>query len=133
LILSTGHAPSAAQSVDRIVDLFPPHERASASARLSSVLLGIFTQALVPHITSGRIAAVEIMIANAPVKNLIREGKTHLLANTIRTHSQQGMCTLDMALVELYKARSITWDTALAYSQDPAELEKIAGEAGIPI
>jgi len=133
LILSTGHAPSTAQSVDRIVDLFPPHERASAQARLASVLLGIFTQALIPHVNSGRIAAVEIMIANAPVKNLIREGKTHLLANTIRTQSQAGMCTLDMALVQLYKEGLITWETALAYSQDRAELEKIASEAGILI
>ena len=131
LILSTGHAPSAAQSVDRIVDLFPPHERPSAQARLASVLLGVLSQALVPRIDSGRVAAVEIMIANAPIKNLIREGKTHLLPNTIRTHGQSGMQTLDMALVELYRARSISWDTALAYSQDPVELEKLSREMGI--
>jgi len=131
LILSTGHAPSAAQSVDRIVDLFPPHERPSAQSRLASVLLGVLSQALVPRIDSGRTAAVEIMMANTPVKNLIREGKTHLIPNTIRTNSQIGMRTLDMALVELFKVRSISWDTALAYSQDPAELVKLANEAGI--
>ncbi len=131
LILSTGHAPSAAQSVDRIVDLFPPHERSSAQARLASVLLGVLSQALVPRIDSGRVAAVEIMVANAPIKNLIREGKTHLLPNTIRTHAQSGMRTLDMALVELYRARSITWDIALAYSQDPVEMEKLSREMGI--
>ena len=63
--------------------------------------------------------------------DLIREGKTHLLPNTIRTHGQSGMQTLDMALVELYRARSISWDIALAFSQDPVELEKLSREMGI--
>ena len=128
LILSTGHAPSAAQSIDRIVDLFPPHERDSAQSRLASVLLGTLCQALVPRVDTGRVAAVEIMLANAPVKNLIREGKTHILPNTIRTHSQLGMQTLDEALVKLYVRGLITWDTVLAYCQDRGEVEKLAGE-----
>ena len=128
LILSTGHAPSAAQSIERIVDLFPPHERPMAQARLASVLLGILCQALVPRIDSGRVAAVEIMLANAPVKNLIREGKTHLLPNTIRTHSQSGMHTLDETLVNLYRRQIINWPTALAFCQDAEEIEKLLGQ-----
>jgi twitching motility protein PilT len=126
LILSTGHAPSAAQSVERIVDLFPPHERNMASARLASVLLGVFCQALVPKLGGGRVAAVEVMLANAPVKNLIRESKTHLLPNVLRTHAQTGMCTLDDALVGLYRKQVIDWPTVLSFCQNAEEVEKLA-------
>jgi len=127
LILSTGHAPSAAQSVERIVDLFPPHERAMAQARLASVLLGVLCQALVPKTGGGRVAAIEVMLANSPVKNLIREGKAHLLSNTIRTHANLGMKTLDDALVDLHRKQQITWQGVLAFCHDPEEVEKLAG------
>jgi twitching motility protein PilT len=129
LVLSTGHAPSASQSVERIVDLFPPHERAMAQARLASVLLGVLCQVLVPKINSGRVAAIEIMLANSAVKNLIREGKIHLIPNTIRTQSQVGMQTLDDALIKLYQKGMISWDSVLAFCQDATEVEKLAGKA----
>jgi twitching motility protein PilT len=128
LILSTGHAPSAAQTVERIVDLFPPHERDSAQSRLASVLLGVLSQALVPRIAGGRVAAIEIMLANPAVKNLIREGKTHLLSNSIRTGGQIGMQTLDGALITLFRQRLVSWDSVLAYCQDKGEVEKLAAE-----
>jgi twitching motility protein PilT len=128
LILSTGHAPSAAQSVERIVDLFPPHERPMAQARLASLLIGVLCQALVPRINGGRVAAVEIMLANPAIRNLIREGKPHLISNTIRTHSQLGMQTLDDALVSLYRKGMIDWASVLAYCQDSEEVEKLVGE-----
>ena len=128
LVLSTGHAPSAAQSVERIVDLFPPHERPMAQTRLASVLLGVLCQSLVPTVKGGRVAAVEIMLANTAVKNLIREGKIHLLPNTIRTHSQAGMQTLDEALVKLYQKGMINWDNVIAFCQDNAEAAKLAGK-----
>ncbi len=131
LILSTGHAPSAAQSVERLVDLFPPHERDAAQSRLASVLLGIMCQVLVPRIGGGRVAAVEIMLANPPVKNLIREGKTHMLPNTIRTHRQLGMQTLDEALVNLYLQGIIEWATVLSACQDRVEAEKLVGEVRV--
>ena len=128
LVLSTGHAPSAPQSIERIVDLFPPHERVMAQSRLASVLLGVMCQALVPRIGGGRVAAVEIMLAVPAVKNLIREGKTFLLPNTIRTHSHTGMQTLDDALVSLYRKDIIDWTTVLDYCQDSDEAEKLVGE-----
>ncbi len=128
LVLSTGHAPSAAQSIERISDLFPPHERPMAQARLASVLLGVLCQALVPRVNSGRVAAVEIMLANSAVKNLIREGKIHLLPNTIRTQSQAGMQTLDEALLRLYRSGIISWNSVLAFCQDIAEVEKLANK-----
>ncbi len=124
LVLSTGHAPSAAQSVERIVDLFPPHERPMAQTRLASVLLGVLCQTLVPKVKGGRIAAIEIMLANPAVKNLIREGKIHLIPNTIRTHGQAGMQMLDDALVKLYQKGTISWENVLAFCQDKAEVEK---------
>lgn len=128
LILSTGHAPSAAQSIERIVDLFPTDERPMAQARLASVLVGVLCQSLVPRIKSGRIAAVEIMLANSAVKNLIREGKTYLLSNTIRTHGNSGMRTLDDDLVRLYLKRIIDWRTVLDHCHDPEEVEKLVTE-----
>ncbi len=133
LILSTGHAPSAAQTIERIVDLFPPHERDAAQSRLASVLIGVLSQALVPRAGGGRIAAIEIMLANAPVKNLIREGKIHILPNTIRTHAELGMQMLDDALVNLFHKGQISWDSVLSFCQDKAEVEKLAGKVHIGI
>ena len=125
LILSTGHAPSAAQSIERIVDLFPTDERPMAQARLASVLVGVLCQALVPRIKGSRIASVEIMLANAAVKNLIREGKPYLLPNTIRTHGHLGMRTMDDDLASLYIKGIINWPTVLDHCHDAEEVEKL--------
>ncbi len=128
LVLSTGHAPSAAQSVERIVDLFPPHERPMAAARLASVMVAVMCQALVPRIGGGRIAAVEVMLGTPPVKNLIRESKPFLLPNVIRTQAQQGMRTLDDALVDLYRKGIIEWSSVLAFCQNTEEVEKLVNK-----
>lgn len=125
LILTTGHAPSAAQAIERIVDLFPPHERHLAQTRLASLLLGVLCQVLVPRKDgSGRVAAVEIMLANPAVKNLIREGKTYQLPNVIRTHTQIGMELLDQSLVNLYIDGLISRQSLLAFCNDPEEVSR---------
>jgi len=132
LILSTGHAPSAFQSVERIIDLFPPHERHLAQTRLASLLVAVLCQVLVPRANgSGRIAAVEIMLANPPVKNLIREGKIYLLPNVIRTHREMGMISLDESLVGLYLKRIISGESLLAFCNDRQEVEKLIGRVEI--
>jgi len=132
LILSTGHAPSTSQAVERIIDLFPPHERFLAQTRLASLLVAVLCQVLVPRADgSGRIAAVEIMLANAPVKNLIREGKIYQLPNVIRTHREIGMISLDEALVNLYLKRLISGETLLAFCNDRSEVEKLIGRVEI--
>ncbi|MBM3143197.1 MAG: PilT/PilU family type 4a pilus ATPase [Chloroflexi bacterium] len=131
LILSTGHAPSAAQSIERIIDLFPPHERYMAQARLASVLVGVLCQTLVPRIKGGRIAAVEIMLANSVVKNLIREGKPYLLPNTIRTHGDSGMRTMDDDLASLYIKEIIDWPTVLEHCHDAEEVEKLVTKVNV--
>ena len=132
LILTTGHAPSAAQAMERVIDLFPPHERHLAQARLASLLLGVLCQALVPKADgSGRIAAVEVMLANPAVRNLIREGKIYQLPNTIRTHTQLGMELLDQALVNLYRKGIISYESLLAFCNDRDEVEKLTGKAQV--
>ncbi len=129
LILTTGHAPSAAQAMERVIDLFPPHERHLAQARLASLIIGVLCQTLVPRADgSGRIAAVEIMLGNPPVKNLIREGKIYQLPNVIRTHRDIGMISLDEALASLYLKRIITGESLLAFCNDRQEVEKLIGK-----
>jgi twitching motility protein PilT len=128
LVLTTGHAPSASQAVERIINMFPPHERILTQTRLASLLLGILCQALVPkEDEAGRIAAVEVMLANSAVRNLIREGKTYQLPNTIRMHTQQGMESLDQALVRLYRAGYINRESVLDFCNDPEEIHKLIG------
>jgi len=132
LVLSTGHAPSATQAMERIIDLFPPEERHLAQARLASLLIGVLCQALVPRAnSSGRVAAVEVMLANPPVRNLIREGKIYQLPNVIRTHREIGMISLDEALVSLYLKQIISGENLLAFCNEREEVEKLIGKVEI--
>jgi twitching motility protein PilT len=128
LILTTGHAPSAAQAIERVIDLFPPAERYLAQTRLASSVIGVLCQTLVLKADgSGRIAAVEIMLGSPAVKNLIREGKTHQLPNVIRTHREMGMISLDEALVDLYLKRIIDRKALLDACSDRQEVERLIG------
>jgi twitching motility protein PilT len=128
-ILSTGHAPSSTQAIERVIDMFPPSERYLAQTRLASLLVGVICQTLVPRADgSGRVAAIEIMLANAPVRNLIREGKIYQIPNVIRTHHDIGMVTLDEALVNLYLKGAISGESMLAVCNDRAEVEKLIGK-----
>jgi len=131
-ILTTGHAPSATQAVERVIDLFPPHQRHLAQTRLASLLIGALCQTLVPRADgSGRIAAVEIMLGNPAVKSLIREGKVYQLPNVIRTHRDIGMISLDEALVALYLKGVITGESVLDYCNDRGEVEKLIGKVRV--
>ena len=131
-ILTTGHAPSATQAVERIIDLFPPHQRHLAQTRLASLLVGAICQVLVPRLDgSGRIAAVEVMLGNPAVKNLIREGKIYQLPNVIRTHHEMGMITLDESLVEIYLKGVISGKTVLDSCNDRQEVEKLIGKVRV--
>jgi len=126
LVLTTGHAPSSYQTVERIIDMFPPYERSLAQTRLASLLIGIMCQVLVPTVDShGRVPAVEIMLANSAVRNLIREGKIHQLPNAIRTHARLGMQLMDHALVSLHKQGLIDTDRVYAYCNDTEEIEML--------
>ena len=132
LVLTTGHAPSASQAIERIVDLFPPHERYLAQSRLASLLIAVLCQTLVPKADgSGRVAAVEIMLASPAVRNLIREGKIYQLPNTIRTQAQLGMELLDQALVNLYLKEVISSEYLLDLCNDPGEVAQLCRQVEV--
>jgi twitching motility protein PilT len=123
LVLATLHTPNAPQTIDRIIDVFPPHQQQQVRAQLAMALEAVLCQTLVPRAGSaGRAPAVEIMIATSAVRNLIREGKTHQLLNVIQTGAQFGMCTLDQALAMLYSGGVIGLEAALEHSQNPDEM-----------
>jgi len=131
LVLTTGHAPSAPGAIERIIDLFPPHERHLVQTRLASLLAAVLSQALVPRIDRpGRVAAIEVMLANPAVRNIIREGKIYQLPNVIRTHQQEGMQLLDHALVRLYRDGIINGQGLYQFCNDRDEVERIVGKAG---
>ena len=126
LVLTTGHAPSAHQCVERFIDLFPPEQRYLAQTRLASLLIAVLCQTLVPRADgSGRIAAVETMLGTSAAANLIREGKIYQLPNVIRTSTQEGMQTRDQSLVWLYLEGIIGGEAMLSVCQDRAEVERM--------
>ena len=120
LVFGTLHTSSAAQTVDRIIDVFPPHQQAQIRTQLSESLQGVIAQTLVPKIGGGRVAALEIMKTTPAVKNLIREGKTFQLPSIIETNSNIGMQTLDQALQELVLSGKITAEAAVSKGLDPS-------------
>lgn len=133
LVFTTGHAPNAAQAMERVIDLFPPRERYLAQVRLASLIIAVISQALVPRADgSGRIAAVEIMLGSTAVRNLIREGKIHQLHNIIRNSSKEDMETLDQALANLYLKGVISGESLSAFCQNRKEVEDIVGKLPIP-
>jgi len=119
LVFSTLHTNNAAQSADRMIDMFPPYLQEPARKQLAAVLLGILSQRLVPKVGGGRIVAAEILIATSAVRSLIREGKAHQLDNIIATSAADGMISLDKVLAELVSHGDITLDDGLTWANDP--------------
>jgi len=132
LVLSTGHAPSAPQAMERIIDLFPLYERSLAQSRLASLLIATLCQTLVVKADgTGRVPAVEIMMGTTGVKNLLRDGKIYQLPNAIRMGRDSGMVSMDEALAQLYFKREITAETAFTHCNDRDELSKIIGRTQV--
>ena len=119
LVLGTLHTYDAPQTVDRMVDVFPPTQQSQIRVEISQVIEAVFSQVLIPRTNGGRVAAFEIMIATTAIRNLIREGKTHLLHSVMRTGSKDGMQTLDLALEDLVKKGIVSREDALHQSSDP--------------
>lgn len=120
LVLSTLHTIGAASTVDRIIDVFPPHQQTQVRVQFANVLEAVVSQQLLPEADGkGRSAAFEVMIANHAVRNLIREGKAHQLATVMQTNRKLGMITMDEAIIQLYQNQVITKDVALQFAQDP--------------
>ncbi len=125
LVFATLHTNSAGQSIDRIIDVFPAHQQQQIKTQLANVLMAICSQRLVPAIGGGRVAAVEIMIANAAARALIREGKTFQLDTVIQTGADEGMQTMDRTLAKMVRTGQITYDDAKEYAVDIKEFERI--------
>lgn len=125
LVLATLHTNSAAQSIDRMIDVFPPHQQPQIRAQLSNILMAICSQRLVPAIGGGRIAASEILTATPAVRNIIREGKSHQLEAVIQTGAEFGMQSMDKTLVTLIHNGTITYDEARNVAIDIEELDRL--------
>ena len=124
LVLATLHTYSAAQTIDRIIDTFPPHQQGQVRMQLSMTLAGVISQRLLPKEGGGRVAAREIMINTPAVSNLIRENKIAQLRTVIETSSKEGMVSMDQDLKRLYGAKLITKETAQGQMENPELLEK---------
>lgn len=125
LVFATLHTNSAAQSIDRMIDVFPPHQQPQVRAQLSNILMAICAQRLIPTIGGGRIAAAEILVATPAVRNIIREGKSHQLDAVIQTGAEHGMQSMDKTLVSLIHSGTITYEEARNYSVDIEELDRL--------
>lgn len=125
LVFATLHTNSASQSIDRMIDVFPPHQQPQIRSQLANILQGICSQRLVPAIGGGRVVAAEVLLANPAVRNIIREGKSHQLDAVIQTGADQGMQTMDRTLVKLVQTGAITYDDAREYAVDIVEFERL--------
>jgi len=125
LVLATLHTNSAAQSIDRMIDVFPPHQQPQIRAQLSNILMAICSQRLIPAIGGGRVASAEILIATPAVRNIVREGKSHQLEAVIQTGAEFGMQSMDKTLVNLIHSGTITYDEARNYAVDLEELDRL--------
>jgi len=125
LVFATLHTNSAAQSIDRMIDVFPPHQQPQIRSQLSNILMAICSQRLIPTIGGGRIAAAEILVATPAVRNIIREGKTHQLEAVIQTGADHGMQSMDKTLVNLIHAGTISYEEARNFAIDIEELDRL--------
>ena len=120
LVLSTLHTIGAPSTVDRVIDVFPPHQQQQIRIQLANVLEAVISQQLIPTMDGkGRVAAFEVLHSNSAVRNLIREGKTHQLTSVMQTNRKAGMLIMDDALLTLYSQYKISRDMAIQYAQDP--------------
>ena len=130
LAFSTLHTNSAVQTINRVIDVFPPHQQAQVRAQLSLVLQGVISQQLVPRKDGkGRVLAAEVMIPNPAIRNLIREEKVHQIYSQMQVGQQKfGMQTMSQSLIELHQRRLITTEEALGHATEPEELKTMLGQ-----
>ncbi len=137
LVFGTLHTSSAAQTVDRMIDVFPAEKQTQVRVQLSNSLVAVFSQTLVSRKNPkpgefGRVMAQEIMVVTPAIANLIREGKTSQVYSMIQTGGKQGMVTLEKVLADLYKAGTISFESAMSKTSRPDELQRLIGGPGVP-
>jgi twitching motility protein PilT len=127
-VLSTLHTAGAALTVDRIIDVFPPHQQQQVRVQLAQILEAVLSQTLLRTKDGhGRVAAIEVMVASPAVRNLIREAKTHQLPGVIETSQRLGMKTLDQALLELYQGGLVSLEDVLSKANNPEHMRSLLG------
>lgn len=133
LVFATLHTTDAPQSINRMIDVFPPYQQAQIRSQLSFVLQAVFCQQLVPRASgTGRCLACEVLVVTPAIRNIIREQKTEQILMAMQTGSKFGMQTMNMSLIELYNRRVITFDAAMAYSTDPDDLKRLLQRSVTP-
>jgi twitching motility protein PilT len=125
LVFATLHTNSAAQTIDRIVDVFPENQQVQIRIQLAAVIEGVLSQRLIPSISGGRTLVTEIMIGTPAIRTTIRDGKSHLIDNIIQTSAELGMMSTETALAKAVLEGKINHETALAYALRPEELERL--------
>lgn len=125
LVFATLHTTDAAQTIDRMVDVFPAEQQPQIRMQLANSLRGVISQTLLPKIEGGRAAAFEILVCHSGIRNLIREGKTHQIYNLIQTGAKMGMKLLDNSLKNLVEAGVVVFDDAIAKSTNPNDFERM--------
>lgn len=125
LVFATLHTNNASQSIDRMVDVFPPHQQPQVRSQLGNILMAVASQRLIPALGGGRVVASEILIATPAVRNIIREGKNYQLEAVIQTGAETGMQSMDKTLVNLINAGTISYDEAKNFAVDPEELDRL--------
>jgi twitching motility protein PilT len=130
LVFATLHTQDAAQTVDRIIDVFPPHQQQQIRQQLAGTLQGVVCQTLCKTADGkGRVAAVEVMVATPAIRNLIREGKTHQIYSALQAGAQFGMQTLDQNLAELVRMRRITYEEGADKCHQVEDFKRMTGRA----
>ncbi|KKU14380.1 type IV pili twitching motility protein PilT [Candidatus Jorgensenbacteria bacterium RIFCSPLOWO2_02_FULL_45_12] len=129
LVFSTLHTNSASQTIDRIIDSFPPNQQGQVISQLASTLVATVSQRLIPRVGGGRVPAMEIMLVNPAIRNLIRERKIYQVDLVIETSAQEGMLSLNRSLASLVKRKEISMEQAEAYSLNPSELRMLLERA----
>jgi twitching motility protein PilT len=124
LVFGSLHTRNAPQTIDRVVDVFPPHQQDQIRVQLSNTLEGVVAQQLLPRLGGGRVAAVEILIATSAIRNLIREGKTYQIHSAIETGAQFGMQSMDKILADLHKSGQVSYQDAFTRAIDPENFQR---------
>ncbi|OGZ32951.1 MAG: type IV pili twitching motility protein PilT [Candidatus Portnoybacteria bacterium RBG_13_40_8] len=128
LVIATLHTNNAAQTIDRVIDSFPAEAKNQVRAQLAATLLGVVSQRLIPRVNGGRIPAVEVMLVNSAVRNLIRDGKIYQIDLVIETSSDEGMISLNRSLADLVHKGAISLENAEIYSLNPSDLRMLLGK-----
>ena len=129
LVFATLHTSSASQTIDRIIDVFPSSQQGQIRQQLAATIKCIASQRLLPRVGGGRVAALEVMVVNDAIRNLIREQKTHQIDNVLQTSSSEGMMLIESHLAQLVQQGAVARDVAYRASFRPREAERLFGTA----